>query len=201
MFVGGIVVEHGMDNPASRDLALNGVEKADEFAVAVPLHAAADDGTIEHAECREQAGGAVPLIVVRHRLAAPGLDRQSGLSAVKRLDLALFVDRQHHGMGRGVDIEPDDVGELGGKAGIARALEGAQPMRLQLVQYARCAALHRTQRNADGFGNRPAGPVGCLVPRLSAGQRHRAAISDCSVEYRPHKCDNRRFADLAIHQG
>jgi len=80
MFVGGLVVEHGMDNPASRDLALNGVEKADEFAVAVTPHAAADDGTIEHAERREQAGGAVPLIV-------------------KRLDLALFVDRQHHGMG------------------------------------------------------------------------------------------------------
>jgi len=182
MFVGGLVVEHGMDNPASRDLALNGVEKADEFAVAVTPHAAADDGTIEHAERREQAGGAVPLIV-------------------KRLDLALFVDRQHHGMGRGVDIERDDVGELGGKAGIARALEGARPMRLQLVQYARCTTLHRTQRNADGFGHRPAGPVGCLVPRLSAGQRHRAAISDCSVEYQPHKCGNRRFADLAIHQG
>ena len=141
MFVGGLVVEHGMDNPASRDLALNGVEKADEFAVAVTPHAAADDGTIEHAERREQAGRAVPLIV-------------------KRLDLALFVDRQHHGMGRGVDIERDDVGELGGKAGIARALEGARPMRLQLVQYARCTTLHRTQRNADGFGHRPAGPVG-----------------------------------------
>ena len=100
MFVRGLVVEHGVDDPASRDLALNGVEKADEFAVAVTPHAAADDGTIEHAERRAQAAGAVPLIV-------------------KRLDLALFVDRQHHGMGRGVDIERDDVGELGGKAGIA----------------------------------------------------------------------------------
>jgi hypothetical protein len=38
-----------------------------------------------------------------HGLATPGLDRLSGLGAVERLDLALFVDRQHHRMGRRVD--------------------------------------------------------------------------------------------------
>src|SRR5499427_1955195 len=73
----------------------------------------------------EQGGGAVPLIVVRHGLAAPGLDRQSGLGAVERLDLALFIDRQHHGMGRRIDIKPDNVGQLGGKAPVAQALESA----------------------------------------------------------------------------
>jgi hypothetical protein len=46
----------------------------------VTLHAAADDGAVEHAERREQGGGAVPLVIVRHGLAAAGLDRQSGLS-------------------------------------------------------------------------------------------------------------------------
>jgi hypothetical protein len=61
-------------------------------------------------------------------LAGPRFDRQSGLGAVERLDLALFVERQHHGVGRRIDIEPDDVGELDGKAGIARALEGTQPV-------------------------------------------------------------------------
>ena len=52
----------------------------------------------------------------------------------ERLDLALFVDRQHHRMGRRIEIEPDDVGELGGKAGIARPLEAPQPVRLQFVR-------------------------------------------------------------------
>jgi hypothetical protein len=33
-------------------------------------------------------------------------------------------------MGRRIEIEPDDVRELGGKAGIAGTLEGAQPVRL-----------------------------------------------------------------------
>ena len=34
MFVGGVVVEDDMDQLASRDLALDGIEKADEFDVA-----------------------------------------------------------------------------------------------------------------------------------------------------------------------
>jgi hypothetical protein len=66
---------------------------------------------------------------VRHGLAASRLDRQSGLGAVERLDLALLVNRQHHGVGWRVDIQPDNICQLGGKARIARALEGAQPMR------------------------------------------------------------------------
>ena len=127
MFMGGVVVEDDVDRLVGRNLALNSVEKADEFDMAVALHAAADDGAVEHAEGGKQGGGAVPLIIVRHGLTTPRLDRQPGLGAIQRLDLAFFIDRQHHGMGRRIDIEPDDVGELVGKAGIARALEGAQP--------------------------------------------------------------------------
>jgi hypothetical protein len=64
MFVGGIVVEHCVDRLASRDLALDGIEKADEFEVAMALHAAANHGTVEHAECSEQSGRAVPLVIM-----------------------------------------------------------------------------------------------------------------------------------------
>ena len=95
MFVGGIVVEDDMDQLARRDLALDGIEKADELAVAVALHAAANYRAVEHAEGGEQRGSAVPLVIVRHGLAAPGLERKSRLGAVECLDLALFVNRQH----------------------------------------------------------------------------------------------------------
>jgi hypothetical protein len=71
---------------------------------------------------------------MRHGLAAPGLDRQPGLGAVERLNLAFFIDRQHHRMGRRIDIEPNNISELVGKAGVARALEGAQPVRLEFVR-------------------------------------------------------------------
>ena len=85
--MGGIVVEHRMDQLAGRDFALDGVEKADEFAVAVALHAAAADGAVEHAERGEQGGSAVPLVIVGHGLTTPRLDRQSRLGAIERLDL------------------------------------------------------------------------------------------------------------------
>jgi hypothetical protein len=46
---------------------------------------------------------------MRHSAAPATLERQSRLSMVKRLDLALFVDRQHNGVGRWIDVEADDV--------------------------------------------------------------------------------------------
>jgi hypothetical protein len=50
MFVGGIVVEDDMDRPIGRDLALDSIEEANEFEVAVALHSAADHGAMKHAE-------------------------------------------------------------------------------------------------------------------------------------------------------
>src|SRR5271169_5900478 len=73
MFVGGIVVEHRVDRLLGRDLAFDGVEEADEFEVAVALHAAADHRSVQHAEGGEQRGGAVPLVIMRHGLERPGL--------------------------------------------------------------------------------------------------------------------------------
>ena len=110
-----------------------------KFTVTVALH---DHCAVEHAERGEQGRGAVPLVIVRHGLATPRFDRQSRLGAIEGLDLALFVNRQHDRMGRRIDIEPDNVSELAGKAWIARALEGAQPMWLQFVSPPN--ALYRT---------------------------------------------------------
>jgi len=47
MLVGGIVVEDDVDHLAGRDLALNGVEKADELLVTVLLSAFADHRAFE----------------------------------------------------------------------------------------------------------------------------------------------------------
>jgi hypothetical protein len=50
MLVGGVVVEDGVDGLADRDLALDGVQKADELLM--PLHAAADDLAFQRCEAR-----------------------------------------------------------------------------------------------------------------------------------------------------
>ena len=52
MFVRGVVVEH-RDHLAGGDLALDGIEKVDEFDGAAALHAPANDGAVEHAESGE----------------------------------------------------------------------------------------------------------------------------------------------------
>jgi hypothetical protein len=60
-------------------------------------------------------------VVVGHRPAPARLQRQPGLGAVERLDLALFVQPQHDRVRRRFHIEADDVGELG----FVRARNGA----------------------------------------------------------------------------
>ena len=48
--VGAVVVEHDVDDLAGRHLAFDSVEETDELLMAVALHAAADDGAVEHVE-------------------------------------------------------------------------------------------------------------------------------------------------------
>ena len=146
MLVGGVVVDDGVDQLAGRDLRLDGVEEADELLMPMALHAAADHRAVQHVERGEQGGGAVALVVVRHGAAAALLHRQARLGAVQRLDLALLVDRQHDGVGGRIDVEPDDVAQLGGELRIVGQLELAHPMRLQAVLAP--DALHRTDADA-----------------------------------------------------
>ena len=107
------------------------------------------------------------LVVVGHRGAAPLLHRQAGLGSVERLDLALFVDAEHHGMGRRIDIEPDHIPEFLGEFGIVGELEGAQPMRLEPMPLPDAA--HRGRADLRGLGHRRCGPVGRLMRRFPVG--------------------------------
>ena len=50
-----------MDRLVSRDLMLDGVEKAEEFLVSVALHTASDDLAFQDIEGGEQGGGAPRL--------------------------------------------------------------------------------------------------------------------------------------------
>ena len=95
MLVRRIIVDDQMQLPPGWGLAIDLVEKADEFLMPVARHALADDPALQHVERGEQGRRAVPLVVVRHRPAAALLHRQARLGAVERLNLRLLVDRQH----------------------------------------------------------------------------------------------------------
>ncbi len=106
VLVDGVVVQDGVDDLASRNLRLDGVQEADELLMAVALHAVADDLALQHVECGEQGGRAVALVVVGHGPGPALLQRQSRPGAVQGPDLGLLVDRQNDGVGWRVDIEP-----------------------------------------------------------------------------------------------
>jgi hypothetical protein len=53
-----------VDFLSRRHLRLDGIEEADELLVPVALHIAADDGSVEDVEGREQCRCAMTLVVV-----------------------------------------------------------------------------------------------------------------------------------------
>ena len=98
-----------------------------------------------------------------HRAAAALLHGQAWLGPVKRLNLALFIDRQDDGMLWWIDVKPNDIQQFGGEPGIVGQLELAYPMRLQTMLAP--DALHRTDADADVPGHRRRGPVRGLAGR------------------------------------
>ena len=160
VLVGAIVVEDHVDHLAGRHGSLDRIQEADEFLMPVAGHAAPDQGALEDVQSREQRGGAVALVVVGHGAEPARLDRQSGLGAVERLNLRLLVDREHHRMRRRIDVQADDVPELGSEGGIPRQLKGLQAVGLQTVGLP--DPLHRGARDADRLGHGADRPVGRL---------------------------------------
>src|SRR5262245_36034627 len=133
------------------------IEEADELLMPMALHIAADDGAVENVERGEQCRRAVALVVVRHRPGAPRLHRQSRLSAVEGLDLALLVDREYDGMGGRIDVETDHIPELFGERRIVPQLYRPETMRRRVGGVE--DALHRPQADTHRPGQHPAGPV------------------------------------------
>ena len=158
MLMGGVVVDDGVDRLSYGNLFLDDIEETDELLMAMALHVAADHLAVENVHRGEQGRRAVPLIVVRHGSGATLLERQSGLRAVKRLNLALFVDRQDDGVRGRIDIEPDDVAQFVDEARIVGQLELAHPVRLQTVGAP--DALDRTQAEPRCLRHQGAGPMG-----------------------------------------
>src|SRR5260370_24572673 len=91
MPVRGIVVDDRVDRLSLGNVRVDLIEEADEFLMPVALHVAADNCAVEDLERGEHRGGAVALVVVRHRSGATWLHRQSRLVVVYSPALALLL--------------------------------------------------------------------------------------------------------------
>ncbi len=181
VLVGGVVVEDDVNELSGRNLGLDGVQEADKLLMAMALHIAADDGSVEDVERGEQRRRAIAFVVMGHRAGAAFLQGQTGLCAVERLDLALLIDRQHDGVRRRIDIEPDDIAQFVDELRIVRKLELPDPMRLKAMGAP--DALDRADGNADLFRHHGGGPVRRLGGRIGQGCRHHA-LNDLQAERR-----------------
>jgi hypothetical protein len=111
----------------------NVFEKPQELLVAVAVLADAGDLAGRYLQRGEQGGGAVPDVVVGPLLRQVRSHRQDRRGPIQRLDLAFFVDGQHHGLLRGVQVETDDVTDLGLQFRVGGELERLRPPRLHPV--------------------------------------------------------------------
>ena len=168
MLMGGVVVGDGMDELAGRHGPLDRIEEADELLMAMLLHAPADDLAVQYVQGGKQRGRAVPDVVVCHGAAAALLHRQTRLSAIERLYLALFIDRENDSVRRRVHIEPDDVSQLGGKLRVVGQLEQARPVRPQTMSAP--DALHRTDADTLEPGHGGGRLVRGLSRRINLGR-------------------------------
>jgi hypothetical protein len=69
MLLGGIVVVDQVQFRFLWRFPIDLTQEVQPLGMAVPLHAARDDGAVERAHCRKQRGRAMPLVIVDHRRA------------------------------------------------------------------------------------------------------------------------------------
>ncbi len=133
MFVRAIIVDDKMQIQVAWGVAIDFLQEPDKFLVPMARHTVADHRAVEHAEGGEQGGGAMALVIVRQRPAAPFLHREARLGAVEGLDLAFLVDAQDQGLVWRIQIQPHHIVQFVEELGVAAELEGLEQMRLELV--------------------------------------------------------------------
>jgi len=184
--VGGVVVEDEVHLKLGRDLALERRQEALELDRAMAGVQRADHLAGGGVERRDQAAGAVALIVVGGARRRAGWRRPR--AAIVRLDLALLVDAEHDGeLGR-VEVEADDVAHLLDEQRILGELPVLDGVGLQAERPP--DARDRRLREAAG-GRHPARrPVRAALRRLLLQGAHDQLL-DALVAERPRPARSR----------
>ena len=129
--MGAVVVAAQVDVEVGGDLGVDLGQELLELDAAVTPVQAGDHRAVGDVKGSEQAGGAVPDVVVGRLLWHAGHHRERRLGPGQRLDLALLVHAEHHRRFGRVEVEPDDVLDLLHDQQIVGHLQPVRPVRLE----------------------------------------------------------------------
>jgi hypothetical protein len=156
-FARAVVVEDEMDIEIGWDRAVEGIQELAEFPGAMPPVQWAEHRARLGIEGGEQAGGAMPLVVMRAAFGLARTHRQQGRSTIQGLNLALLVHAKDQRAVRWMEIKSHDIAHLVDQQRIATQLEGLGAMRGQREGAPDAADAALAQ--ATGFGQRARGPM------------------------------------------
>lgn len=131
--VSAVVVQDKMEVNRLGELPIQPSQEGKELLMTVARCAGAEHGPLSDVEGGEQAGGAVSLVVVSHRLAASAHHRKCWLSAVQCLNLGLLVHAEDNGLVGRVEVESNYVSELLQELLVGREFVRPDAMRLKIV--------------------------------------------------------------------
>lgn len=157
MLVGRIVVDDQVQIEMGRCLLIDQLEELEPLPVSVTFETPADESALGDFHGREERGGSMSPVVVRHGPAPALPERQAGLSAVQGLHLTLLIDAENQGVLGRTQIESDDVDELLDETRIVAELEGLDAMRLEVVFFPN--SLDHRFVDAQVIGERSRAPV------------------------------------------
>ena len=95
-----------------REIGVKALEKLQKNLMPVPRIALSDHAAFEDLQGGKQRRGAVAVVVMRVGAATPALERQTGLRAIQRLNLTLFIAAQHDRVLGRRQVNADHVGEF-----------------------------------------------------------------------------------------
>lgn len=112
-----------MGDLAGRDVALKGIEKADELLMPVALYVLPEHLLSQDIERGEKRARSVELVVVGHGGRRP-IFISGSLGCVRsRLGSGTFIEAEEEGMSERADVEPDNIVQFLGEGRIAGELD------------------------------------------------------------------------------
>src|SRR5258708_13848766 len=133
MLMGGVIIQNDVNALAQRNFAVDLFEKFQPLAMGVFLGSVSDDFARQVIQRGKESDGAVARVIVGLSTDMSFAQRQTRLTALQRLDLALLVTTEHHCLLWRIEVKTDDIPKFRLKIRIAGKLKDTRQVWLDFV--------------------------------------------------------------------